>query len=344
MRDYHHRDKNSNGRSPPMVDERTAKIIWRDFLFLVLICVAVSIIGYVENHSGGQGVSSSSSSNSKTMSTTTGIVDAGFMLTAPIHAFLAQHREWTDVFAAANSLAMAIPVTYVAYVTLWIGDYSLPFRVIAIQLLRSFCGWFTYLPPDPSYLTSYYDFPDIVQCLFQDCSGAPQALPFVSFFSGHVATMVIAGNHMWLSGHKRLSVLVHTLDVLQIVRLLATRGHYSIDIIIAYYMAIYVSNSAGRLGRYYSRGDTSIYEIMPANATEAFETMTGVSDARNEARMSTLMKRKECQELLLRMQEEFGESCSDQTETTARIIHSRVHSRISSRDSSSSESSKDKDT
>jgi PAP2 superfamily C-terminal len=309
MRDY------QQSITVPMVDARTAKILWRDFLFLVLIAIAISIIGYVENHSGGV------SDNTDDSDTPTGIVDTGFMLTASLHAFLEKHRDWNDILAAANSLAMAIPVTYVVYVTVWIGDYSLPFRVIAIQLLRSFCGWFTYLPPDKSYLTSYYDFPDIVQCLFTDCSGAPQAFPFVSFFSGHVATMVIAGNHMWLHGHKKWSVLVHTLDVLQIVRLLATRGHYSIDIIIGYYMAIYVSNSAGRLGRYYSRG-ASIYEIMPANATEAFETVTGVTDARNEARMSTLMKRKDGQELLLKI-EEYE---SDRTDTTARIIHSRVNS------------------
>lgn len=310
--------------APIQLDERTAKILWRDFLFLVLIAIAISIIGYVENHSGGGG-----DNKNNIDKTPTGIVDTGFILTVPLHALMEQHKDWNDLLAAVNSLAMVLPLLYVTHVTVWIGDYSLPFRVVAIQLLRSFCGWFTYLPPDPSYLTSHYDFPNIVQCLFTDCSSASHtALPFVSFFSGHVATMVIAGNYMWLHGHKHLSVLVHVLNALQIVRLLATRGHYSIDIIIAWYMAVYVSNTAGRLGRYYSRGEMSIiYDIMvPSSATEAFETVTGVTDARNEARMSSLlMKRMDGPELLLRMEELLVYE-NDQTETTAKIIHSRMNS------------------
>jgi hypothetical protein len=306
-----------HSRFPSMaVDERTAKILWRDFLFLVLI--AIAIIGYVENHATAGAGDGGDADQRKP----TNIVDSGFKLTSPLHAFLEKNRDWNDALAAANSLAMAIPVGYVTYVTVWMGDYSLPFRVIAIQLLRSFCGWFTYLPPDPSYLTSYYDFPDILQCLFEDCSGAPKVLPFVSFFSGHVSTMVIAGNHMWLHDHKKLSIIVHTLDAFQIIRLVATRGHYSIDIIIAWYMAVYVSNSAGRLGRYYSKGE-SFYAIMPANATEAFETVTGITDARNEARMSTLMNRQDGQELLLKIHQENE---SVMTETTAQILHSRVNS------------------
>jgi hypothetical protein len=90
-------------------------------------------------------------------------------------------------------------------------------------------------------------------------------------------------------------------------------------------MAIYVSNGAGRLGRYYSRG-ASIQEIMPSNAVEAFETVTGVTHARNEARMSKILRRKDVQELLLTIQ--ASEDDSEQTETTARIIHERVNEHV----------------
>jgi len=245
------------------------------------------------------------------------------MLTTPLYTFLAENRDWNDLLAAINSFALVLPAVYVTYVTVWIGDYSLVFRIIFAQLLRSFCGWFTYLPPDPNYLSSYYDFPDIVHCLFQECSGAPKVLPFVSFFSGHVCTMVISGNHMWLHGHKTLSVLVHALDAFQIVRLLATRGHYSIDLIIGWYMAINVSTSAGRLGRYYSRGKP-MKEIMPANAIEAFETVTGVADARNEQRMSFLLQDQEVKDLLLRLHKEADDHSSVHTETTLKMLHLHV--------------------
>jgi hypothetical protein len=229
--------------------------------------------------------------------------------------------------AGLNSFILIVPSIYAAYVTVWKGDYSCVFRILSVQLLRALCGWFTYLPPDPSYLNSYYDFPDFVQCLFQDCHAAdqgvaPEVLPFVSFFSGHVATMVVVGNHMALqSSTGPWAILIHILNALQIVRLLATRGHYSIDMIIGWYVAVYVSAPAERLGRYYSRG-ASVEQIMPKTPLEAFEYATGVSNTRLERRMSALMLRPEVQEALAKMESE-GDSDSEievSSNTTARIL------------------------
>ncbi|OEU11187.1 hypothetical protein FRACYDRAFT_141457, partial [Fragilariopsis cylindrus CCMP1102] len=190
-------------------------------------------------------------------------IDTGFILTQPLYTFLLNNRYWNDIFAGLNSIVLLIPGLYIGYMTLWIGDYSCSFRVLSVSLLRAFCGWFTYLPPDPSYLNSYYDFPDVIHCITgnEDCSptsnsdsnsesSSPAIMPFVSFFSGHVATLVVVANHMALSKTKSTryywSVTIHVLNILQIIRLLATRGHYSIDIIIGWYVAVYVSNPAGR--------------------------------------------------------------------------------------------------
>jgi hypothetical protein len=68
-------------------------------------------------------------------------------------------------------------------------------------------------------------------------------------------------------------------NVFQIIRLLATRGHYSIDIIIGWCVAVYVSTPAERLGRHYSRG-MKWSDVIPGNHIEAFETFIGVSDMR----------------------------------------------------------------
>lgn len=85
-------------------------------------------------------------------------------------------------------------------------------------------------------------------------------------------------------------------------------------------MAVYVSNPAGRLGRYYSRGK-SLSEVVPMSATEAFETLTGVSDVKKEARMSRLMKKTDLQRALLEMeQEDLDIVFESQSETTANIL------------------------
>ena len=48
--------------------------------------------------------------------------------------------------------------------------------------------FYRYLPPDPEFLPSLYDLPELVLCLFQDCSSVKAN--FLTFFSGHVATIV----------------------------------------------------------------------------------------------------------------------------------------------------------
>merc|ERR1719410_3041224 len=111
------------------------------------------------------------------------------------------------------------------------------------------------------------------QCIEQQKNAT--FLPFVSFFSGHVATTVIVANHMYAWKFNRAALGLHVLNVFQILRLLSTRGHYSIDIIIGWVVAIYVSNPADRLGLYYSRG-VLWKEIAPRDRVDAFEKMVGI--------------------------------------------------------------------
>jgi len=89
---------------------------------------------------------------------------------------------------------------------------------------------------------------------------------------------VIIGNHLYMTKHTHLSVCLHCFNWLQAIRLLATRGHYSIDMIIGYVVAVWVSSPAERMGLYYSHG------IQPAfpGIIETFEILIGVSVPRNE--------------------------------------------------------------
>ena len=73
--------------------------------------------------------------------------------------------------------------------------------------------------------------------------------------------------------HTFLSVCLHCFNWLQTIRLLATRGHYSIDLIIGYVVAVFVSSPAERLGLCYSHG---ISPALPRNIVETFEILVGV--------------------------------------------------------------------
>ena len=333
----------------PNLDPNTAKIIWRDVFFLLLGSIVLSIISFVETYAMDADARYVShlyhhdgDDERRRPKNPQGIIDTGYLVTYPLYEYLKVHRDVNDLLAGVNSLVLLLPGLYLVWTTVVRGDYSCVFRILAVQLLRSLCGWCTYLPPDPTYLNSLYDFPDFVHCLFRECphvddvgeGAAPDVLPFVSFFSGHVATLVVVGNHMALSCHPSLqqgAMVLHACNVLQIVRLLATRGHYSIDIIIGWYVAVYVSTPAGRLGRYYSRGAT-VREILPKTAQEAYERATGVADERHERRMSALMLRPDVQDALRALEQEEKEvdpknvhtdnNVEDiQSDTTATILH-----------------------
>ena len=182
------------------IEAQVRRNLWRDFLLVVIGCLALTAISYVETHASEERhvpfQKQMSTLNVTVTTTNHGIVDTGFSMTTPIYEFLKIHRHsYNDFFAFCNSVILLIPGVYGAY-TVYVGDYSYIFRILFTQLLRSFCGWATYLPPSNEYLMSYYDFPDVVQCLsgqancsadYRDESADDiEVLPFVSFFSGHV--------------------------------------------------------------------------------------------------------------------------------------------------------------
>jgi hypothetical protein len=286
-------DKDSSILSPQQQIQMHKSILWRDLIFVICGGIALKIVSYVETNAAYHtrevplfvAIFQSFYGTSMPQMDGHNIIDAGFVLTLRLHQYLADHRDINDILAFCNSLVLIIPILYVARVTLWEGDYTLSFRLLATQLFRSLCGWFTYLPPDPTFIMSIYDFPEIAQCAFQYCGSSTelQPLPFVSFFSGHVASTVIIANHMYMKpALRQYAVALHAFNVFQILRLLATRGHYSIDIIIGWVVAVYVSNPAERLGRYYSRG-VNLRTFVPGDAREAFEAVIGLHDIKRGA-------------------------------------------------------------
>jgi len=86
------------------------------------------------------------------------------------------------------------------------------------------------------FITSKYDFPQFIWTIL----GLGSVLqipeeeePFIVFFSGHTAILVMYWKYLLDQGQSPWLAKVYFVgNVLQIIRLLATRGHYSIDIII----------------------------------------------------------------------------------------------------------------
>ena len=169
----------------------------RDTIFLIGLACAVNVVFYVETHPGLAG-SGWLTKYFHTPDASDPIFDVGFLCTTPLYTILAENHVYNDIFAGLNSFFLFLSLPYVLKLTFWDADYTLGFRMTATQIFRACCGFFTFLPPSKEFLTSYWDYPEAIYCVMGtvDCTVQPDRaspLPFVTFFSGHVAMCVIIG-------------------------------------------------------------------------------------------------------------------------------------------------------
>lgn len=71
-------------------------------------------------------------------------------------------------------------------------------------------------------------------------------MSFFLFFSGHVAGSVIASLDMRRMQRWELALIFDTLNALQVIRLLSTRGHYTIDLVVGVGAGILFDSLAGK--------------------------------------------------------------------------------------------------
>uniref|UniRef100_A0A7I4C4M6 AtPDCT1/2 transmembrane domain-containing protein n=1 Tax=Physcomitrium patens TaxID=3218 RepID=A0A7I4C4M6_PHYPA len=145
--------------------------------------------------------------------------DAGFVVTDRLHKFLKENTSWHHLLAAANTVLVVFQILYIAWVWAVEGRFRPTLASAFMYSSRGFLGYSTQLPLPKDFLDSAVDFP------VGDYS-------FFLFFSGHVGASVICSLDLRDVNRMRGALLMDTLNVLQMVRLLASRGHYTIDLVI----------------------------------------------------------------------------------------------------------------
>ncbi|KAG0554651.1 hypothetical protein KC19_12G108200 [Ceratodon purpureus] len=143
--------------------------------------------------------------------------DAGFVLTESLYQLLKQRPTLNHVLAAANTVLVVFQIAYIAWVFAVEGRFRPTLASLFMYSSRGLLGYSTQLPVPQDFLGSKVDFP------VGDAS-------FFLFFSGHVGASLITALDLRRVNRMRGAFLIDTLNVLQTVRLLATRGHYTIDL------------------------------------------------------------------------------------------------------------------
>ncbi|CAN6177613.1 unnamed protein product [Urochloa humidicola] len=144
-------------------------------------------------------------------------LDLGFVATQGMHGAVAARPWLNSLLAALNTVFVAMQAGYILWAILAEQRPRAAVAALMMFTCRGVLGCATQLPLPDEFLGSGMDFP-------------VGNVSFFLFFSGHVAGAVIAAADMRREGRLALARLYDALNVLQGVRLLACRGHYTIDL------------------------------------------------------------------------------------------------------------------
>ncbi|CAA7021120.1 unnamed protein product [Microthlaspi erraticum] len=159
--------------------------------------------------------------------------DIGFVATRSLYRVLASSPNLNTALAALNSVLGVMQMTYIIGAWLMEGRPRATITVLFLFTCRAVLGYSTQLPLSQEYLGSATDFP---------LGNAT----FFFFFSGHVGGTTIASLDMRRMQRFRLAMVFDILNVLQMIRLLGTRGHYTIDLAVGLVAAIFFYSLAGK--------------------------------------------------------------------------------------------------
>jgi len=147
--------------------------------------------------------------------------DFGFKITKPITQYLKNNLILNNNLALINSLLQVGLIFYIIIQFIF-SNTILLYKSLILLTYRQICGFITKMPipNDFKELESKQDIPS-------------KNHNFFFHYSGHTFILVLVGLDMITKYNKdktTLIIIFSTLYILQTLRLLATRGHYSIDI------------------------------------------------------------------------------------------------------------------
>ncbi|XP_050234709.1 phosphatidylcholine:diacylglycerol cholinephosphotransferase 1-like [Mercurialis annua] len=159
--------------------------------------------------------------------------DLGFIVTRRLHLLLSSWPELNTLLAFLNTVFVLMQTTYILWTWLVEGRPRATISALFMFTCRGILGYSTQLPLPQEFLGSGADFP-------------VGNVSFFLFFSGHVAGSVIASLDMRRMQRWGMAWAFDALNILQTVRLLGSRGHYTIDLATGIGAGILFDSLAGK--------------------------------------------------------------------------------------------------
>ncbi|KAL0837535.1 hypothetical protein Bca101_089425 [Brassica carinata] len=157
--------------------------------------------------------------------------DIGFVATRSLYRLLASSPDLNTVLAALNTTGVCRDANDVYFMDMVGGRTTTSDHLGLLHVYLSWHSWLLYSAPSSS--GSGVDFP-------------VGNVSFFLFYSGHVAGSTIASLDMRRMKRLRLALLFDILNVLQSIRLLGTRGQYTIDLAVGVGAGVLFDSLAGK--------------------------------------------------------------------------------------------------
>ncbi|KAH9715100.1 phosphatidylcholine:diacylglycerol cholinephosphotransferase 1 [Citrus sinensis] len=179
--------------------------------------------------------------------------DLGFIATRPLHRLLSSSPQLNTLFAALNTAFVGMQTAYILWTWLIEGRPRATISALFMFTFRGILGYSTQLPlpQHKQCIIALLTIQPLVAHRSQGFLGSGMDFPvgnvsFFLFYSGHVAGSVIASLDMRRMHRWEMAWLFDVLNVLQAVRLLGTRGHYTIDLAVGVGAGILFDSLAGK--------------------------------------------------------------------------------------------------
>ncbi|KAL6144851.1 hypothetical protein ACLB2K_055541 [Fragaria x ananassa] len=182
--------------------------------------------------------------------------DIGFVTTRWLHLLLASSPNLNTLLAGLNTVFVGMQTTYILWTWLIEGRPRATIAALFMFTCRGILGYSTQLPLPQGFLGSGADFP-------------VGNVSFFLFYSGHVAGSVIASLDMRRMQRWELAWTFDALNLLQAVRLLGTRGHYTIDLAVGVGAGILFDSLAGK----YEESKRLISKVVSTTSNGAKEAL-----------------------------------------------------------------------
>ncbi|KZV56046.1 hypothetical protein F511_06063 [Dorcoceras hygrometricum] len=169
--------------------------------------------------------------------------DLGFVATAALHRSLAAKPDLNTLLAGLNTVFVGMQTAYIIGTFIIEGRPRATLSALFMFTCRGILGYVTQLPVPQEFLGSGADFP-------------VGNVSFFLFYSGHVAASVIASLDMKRMRRWELAYTFDALNILQVIRLLTTRGHYTIDLAVGVGAGMLFDSLAGKY-EHKKKGDVS---------------------------------------------------------------------------------------